>query len=48
MLGGKWGKQSRPGNTIKGIYTIDEAKEILEKLYYYIENGVKLANVLEI
>ena len=31
MLGGKWGKQSRPGNTIKGIYTIDEAKEILEK-----------------
>ena len=40
ILGGKWGKLSRPGTPVKGIYTIEEAKEILEKtILLYREKG---------
>lgn len=40
ILGGKWGKLSRPGTPIKGIYSIEEVKEILEKtILLYREQG---------
>ena len=40
ILGGKWGKLSRPGTPIKDIYTIEEAKKILEKtILLYREQG---------
>lgn len=39
-LGGKWGKTSRPGNPITGVYTENEMMAILEKaIFIYREQG---------
>lgn len=51
MLGGKWGKLSRPGTPIEGIYTVEEAKRILEKaiLIYKTqgENGERFGDMID-
>lgn len=40
ILGGKWGKLTRPGDVLKGIYSEKEAKTILEKtILLYREQG---------
>lgn len=39
-IGGKWGKLSRPGNLVKGIYSEEEVTNIIEKtLLLYREQG---------
>ncbi|WP_138204139.1 4Fe-4S binding protein [Haloimpatiens lingqiaonensis] len=41
-LGGKWGKKTRPGQAIQGIFSKDEVMSILEKsILFYKENGNK-------
>ncbi|MDI6604280.1 MAG: nitrite reductase [Thermoanaerobacteraceae bacterium] len=40
FIGGKWGKAVRRGNVLPGIYSIEEAMDIIEKaILYYKENG---------
>ncbi|WP_035293081.1 4Fe-4S binding protein [Clostridium sp. KNHs214] len=39
-LGGKWGKKTRPGQAIQGIFSKEEVMNILEKsILFYKENG---------
>lgn len=39
-LGGKWGKKTRPGQPLKGIFSKEEVMDILEKtILYYKENA---------
>lgn len=40
FIGGKWGKQVKRGEELKGLYTKEETMNILEKaILYYKENG---------
>ncbi len=40
FIGGKWGKTPRLGQALEGIYSYDEAMNIIEKtILYYRENG---------
>ena len=42
LIGGKWGRQGRPGSELSGIYSIDEALDIIEKtILVYRENAFK-------
>lgn len=42
FIGGKWAKTTRPGTPLEGIYSIEEALDIIEKsILYYRENGLK-------
>ncbi len=40
FIGGKWGKQVKRGEELEGLYTKEEATDILEKaILYFEENG---------
>lgn len=40
-VGGTWGKKSRPGTPLKGLYTTEEVPVIVEKVFlWYKENGL--------
>ncbi|MGL4791315.1 MAG: 4Fe-4S binding protein [Anaerotignaceae bacterium] len=42
VIGGRWGREGKKGNYIKGVYSIDEALDIIEKIILvYRDNAYK-------